>query len=204
MSAPAAPLPIADLGPVQRLPLDTLTPYPANARRITAKAVDLTAESLRLFGWQQPLVVDPGRVLIVGHVRHRAARQLGAVDGPVIIAEHLTAAEVKAYRIADNRTHDYTAWDYGTLARELDGLPDDFARVLDLADWEAIVAGFEDARADGLLPNTTERTSALLGGGFALSVVFADREAADKAAPAIMDIPGVLNVRHGFTANARG
>jgi len=204
MSAPAATPPIADLGAVERVRLADLTPYPANARRITAKAVDLTAESLRLFGWQQPMVADPGRVLIVGHVRHRAALKLGAEYGPAIIAEGLTAAQVKAYRIADNRTHDYTTCDYGQLAAELDGLPDDFARVLDLADWEAIVAGFEDARADGLLPNTTERTSALLGGGFALSVVFANREAADVAAPAIMAIPGVLNVRHGFTANARG
>lgn len=190
---------IADLGPVQVLPLASLTPYPANARRITQRAVELTAESLRLFGWQQPMVADPERVLVVGHVRHRAALSLGEATGPVIIAEHLSPAQLKAYRIADNRTHDYTTWDYGLLAAELDEVGDDFARVLDLADWKGLLAQFDQAQADGADYLTDPAARAKLTGQLTLTVTFAERDDWERAGKAILEtIPGVVDVRYGY------
>lgn len=186
---------LRDLGQVHRLPLASIRPYPANARLITAKAVEQTAASLREFGWQQPLVIDRERVLVVGHVRHRAALSLGAAEGPAVYADHLSAKQVRAYRIADNRTHDYTAWDYGVLAAELSGL-DDFAGVLDLADWGAIVAGLPAADAEGGGLFGDDGAPAILGSQAALTVVFDSQEAADRAGPALLALPGVVNVRH--------
>jgi hypothetical protein len=188
---------IADLGKVQRVQLASLTPYPANARLITAKAVQQTAASLQRFGWQQPMVADPGRVLVVGHVRHAAALSLGATTGPAVITDKLTADEVKAYRIADNRTHDYTAWDYGKLAAELGGLPPDLAGVLDLADWQQIVDRFaaDGEQARDLLTGHTD-AQALVSQRHQVTVVFATQEAADLAGPAILKLPGVLDVRY--------
>ena len=185
---------IADLGEVQRMPLGALRPYPANARRISAKAVEQTAKSLAEFGWQQPMVADPGHVLIVGHVRHAAAELLGESHGPAIITDRLSPDQVRAYRIADNRTHDYTTWDYGKLAAELGDLAG-FDDVLDLADWRGIVAQFQ-ASADeaGLLLPASAR--ALVTAEHSVVVVFGSAEAADQAGPALLRLPGVLDVRY--------
>jgi len=172
-----------------------LTPYPANARVITDKAVEQTAESIRQFGWQQPLIADRDLVLIAGHTRLEAAKRLGLSEVPVIIAEDLTDAQARAYRIADNRTHDYTTWDYSVLAGELDALdPGEFGKVLDLADWQAMIDGFTSRQDDGDLMSGED--AATLSGGFSVTVVFASQEEADGAGPALMAIPGVLDVRH--------
>src|SRR5205823_11608904 len=82
-------------------------PYSRNPRKIPAKAIEHCAESIKTFGWQQPLVVDADMVLAAGHTRHQAARSLGLKMVPVVVAD-LTADEARAYRIADNRTHDYS------------------------------------------------------------------------------------------------
>jgi hypothetical protein len=187
--------PIAGLGDVQTLPLGSLRPYPANARRISAKAVEQTARSLKAFGWQQPMVSDPGLVLIVGHVRHAAARSLGATHGPVIVTDKLTPDQIRAYRIADNRTHDYTTWDYSMLAAELGELGSGFDDVLDLADWRGIVAQFEQsADAASLLLSPDAR--ALVTAQHSVVVVFATAEDADAAGPHLLKLPGVLDVRY--------
>lgn len=186
----------AGLGPVEAVPTGSITAYPANARLISPKAVEVTARSIEAFGWQQPIVVDKARVIIAGHVRHRAAQQLGLPTVPVIVAAQLTPDQVKAYRIADNRSRDYTAWDYGLLAAELDGMPDDLAKVLDLADWQGILADFE-SRHPSALPVSTEAAE-LMTGQHTVHVIFASREAADKAGPAILDLPGVLDVRYAI------
>jgi len=185
---------VAPLADHQLIPLSKITPYPENARNISDKAVEQCMASLREFGWQQPIVTDTDLVIIVGHVRHRAAARLGLDTAPVVIADKLTPARVKAYRIADNRTHDYTTWDYGLLAKELDGL-DEFAEVLDLADWKGII----DAFTGGPLPNDLLDEGGgpgALGIGFPVTVVFGTQEEADLAGPALLQVPGVVNVRH--------
>src|SRR5215467_13236861 len=177
---------LADLGEVQRTRLAELSPYPANARRISAKAVEQTAKSLAEFGWQQPMVADPDRVLIVGHVRHAAASLLGESHGPAIITDRLSPDQVRAYRIADNRTHDYTTWDYGKLAAELGDLAG-FDDVLDLADWRGIVAQFEQSADEaGLLLPPGAR--ALVTAEHSVVVVFDTAEAADAAGPELVKI----------------
>lgn len=136
------------LGEIKTLPLKSLTPSPDNPRIITGAAVDLVAQSISRFGWQQPIVVDADMVIIAGHTRHRAAQQLRLKTVPVVVADNLTPEEVRAYRIADNRTGDFSSWDFPELVSQLDDLSDVFSDVLGLADWEAIVTEFEETHGD--------------------------------------------------------
>lgn len=184
---------------VHVLPLDQIRESPTNPRKIPARAVELVALSLKRFGWKQPLVVDADRRLVAGHTRVQAARSLGLTSVPVIVADDLTPAEVDAYRIADNRTHDFTTWDMPELARQLEELSGEFSDVLALADWEAALAELEQMTAASAAENELDlppEAEAVLGGGFALNVVFADKETALTAEQAILDLPGVLDVRH--------
>ncbi|MGD1096996.1 MAG: DNA modification methylase [Bryobacteraceae bacterium] len=100
-------------------PLDKIRPYARNARQIPPRAVDKVAASIQEFGWRQPIVVDKDGVVIVGHVRLLAAQKLGLTEAPVHVALNLTPAQVRAYRLLDNRSHEETAWDDHLLGLEL-------------------------------------------------------------------------------------
>ena len=99
--------------------IDKPIPYINNARKINQEAVDKVAASLKEFGWQQPIVVDSSNTIIVGHTRLKAARKLGYKEVPVHIAKDLSKNQVKAYRLADNRTGEYTDWDEALLSIEI-------------------------------------------------------------------------------------
>ena len=101
------------------------------------------AKSLSRFGWQQPIVVDEANVILAGHTRYLAAKQLGLNEVPVVVAAGLTPEEAKAYRIADNRTGDFTSWDFPELVDQLEELSGGFSTELALADWKGIVGEFE-------------------------------------------------------------
>ena len=84
--------------PVTVLPLADLTPYPRNPRHITPAAVNAVAESLAAFGWQQPIVIDPKRVIVAGHTRRLAALQLGWTHAPTVTIAAKHAKGVPARR----------------------------------------------------------------------------------------------------------
>jgi len=100
-------------------PLYNIRPYARNARKIPPQAIDKVAASIQGFGWRQPIVVDKEGVIIVGHVRLLAAQKLGLKEAPVHVAENLTPAQVRAYRLLDNRSHEETTWDDDLLGLEL-------------------------------------------------------------------------------------
>jgi len=103
---------------------DKVIPYARNPRQITEQAISKVAASLKEFGWQQPIVVDEGGVIIVGHTRLMGAQRLGMTEVPVHVATGLSRAQIAAYRIADNRTGEEAKWDKDLLAvefGELDG-----------------------------------------------------------------------------------
>jgi DNA modification methylase len=104
---------------IELWPIDKLIPYARNARTISAAAVDKVAASIQEFGWRQPIVVDVHGVIIVGHARLLAARKLKLTEVPVHVAANLTPAQVKAYRLMDNRSHDESSWDLELLGPEL-------------------------------------------------------------------------------------
>ncbi len=101
--------------------LDRVRPYDNNPR-INDGAVDSVAKSIREFGWNQPIVVDSDSVIIVGHTRLKAAQKLGLDRVPVVIASHLAPEQVRAYRIADNKTAEIAEWNYDLLPIELSAL----------------------------------------------------------------------------------
>lgn len=98
--------------------LSRIKPYANNPRQINDSAVNAVAESIEVYGWQNPIVVDKNHVIICGHTRYKAAEKLGLDEVPVIIARHLTQAQVRELRIVDNKSHEKAIWDYPALQRE--------------------------------------------------------------------------------------
>ena len=98
--------------------VDRPVDYARNARKITDKAVDKVAASIKEFGFRQAVVVDKDGVIVVGHVRRRAAQNLGLKQIPVHVAADLTPGQIRAYRIMDNRSNDEVQFDTELLAAE--------------------------------------------------------------------------------------
>ena len=133
---------------VELRPLDAVRPY-ANNPRQNDDAVEAVAESIRRFGFRQPIVVDADGVIVAGHTRFRAAQRLGLATVPVHVATDLTPDEVRAYRLADNKTAELASWDTSMLSIELDAL-----RGADI-DWTLL--GFDEEELAKLLaPAGTE------------------------------------------------
>lgn len=103
---------------VLQRPIREITPYEKNPRNNDG-AVEAVAASIREFGWQQPIVVDKDGVIIAGHTRYKAAKKMGLKDVPVVVAENLTEEQVRAYRLADNKTGEIAGWDFSALEEEL-------------------------------------------------------------------------------------
>jgi ParB-like chromosome segregation protein Spo0J len=106
---------------VQAKPIDSIRPYPGNPR-LNDDAVDAVAESIRRFGFRQPIVVDAEGVVVAGHTRLKAARKLGLETVPVHVAADLSAEQVRAYRLADNASADKAEWDFELLPVELEAM----------------------------------------------------------------------------------
>ena len=98
--------------------VDELIPYENNAR-INDKAVEAVANSIKEFGFKNPIIVDSGNVIIAGHTRLKAAESLGILKVPCIVADDLTDDQIKAFRIADNSTAQVADWDIAKLEQEL-------------------------------------------------------------------------------------
>lgn len=122
-------------GRTVHMSLDDVIPYWRNPRRISAEAVEAVAESLRQYGYQQPIVVDPEHVIIIGHTRYAAMRKMGIEAADILVAEGLSPHETKQLRIIDNRSGEYTGWNYEQLRVELSE-----------QDLEAIVKFFPELR----------------------------------------------------------
>lgn len=113
--------------------IDEIRPYENNPR-FNDEAVEYVAESIKQYGWKQPIVVDVSGVIIAGHTRYKAAKLLGMDTVPVLVASDLTADQVKAYRLADNKVSDFSQWDNKLLPQELDEIPDDMFTGFDLSE----------------------------------------------------------------------
>ena len=106
---------------VTELDINEIIPYVNNPRDNTA-AIDAVASSIKAFGFNVPLVLDRDKIVVTGHTRLAAARKLGLTRVPCIIAEHLTEAQAKAYRLADNKVAELATWDAKLLTVELEEL----------------------------------------------------------------------------------
>ena len=128
---------------IEQWPLERLKPYARNAKTHGADQVAKIAGSMAQFGWTVPVLVAGDGEVIAGHGRILAATQLGLTEAPVIVLDHLTEAQRRAYRIADNKLTELGAWDEALLAGELQELLAE--------DFDLSVVGFSDAELDELL-----------------------------------------------------
>lgn len=105
--------------------IESIKPYKNNPRQ-NAKGIEVVMRSLREFGFQQPIVVDSHDEIVVGHTRYEAAKSLGMREIPVLKAANLSEEQVRAYRIMDNRSGEYSVWDDTKLIDELRNLDEKF------------------------------------------------------------------------------
>jgi DNA modification methylase len=129
------------------LPLGQIIPYARNPRK-NDKAVATVAASIAEFGWRQPIVVDEAMVVLAGHTRLEAARQLGLETAPVHVARGLTEAQARAFRIMDNRSSENAEWDDELLGLELGDLLE--------AEFDLGLTGFTDEELNALMNGLAE------------------------------------------------
>ena len=119
--------------------LSEIKPYENNPRN-NDDAVQYVANSLKKFGWKQPIVIDKDGVIVAGHTRYRAALQLGMKTAPCVVADDLTEEEIRGYRLADNKTAEMAGWNFPLLDLELAEIT-----TFDMADF-----GFTDYNHDDI------------------------------------------------------
>jgi len=125
---------------VQTINIDKIIPYANNPRK--NQNIDKVANSIKEFGFRQPLVVDKHYNIVAGHTRYQAAKQIGLKEVPIHIA-NLNKEQLKAYRIADNRVNQESEWDYQLLHNELKDLINE--------DYNMFTLGFEGLELENII-----------------------------------------------------
>ncbi|PWS34572.1 DNA methylase [Falsiroseomonas bella] len=141
---------------VEMMPVESLAPYAANARLHPTEQVAQLAASIGEFGFNVPVLVDDAGVLIAGHGRVLAAKALGLEEVPAIRLGHLTEAQARAFRLADNQLALNSTWDESLLAAEL--------RALRTDEFDLGLIGFDCATLDRLLGDVAADAPAPGGG----------------------------------------
>ena len=123
-------------------PISSLRPYDGNARIHPDDQIELIERSIREFGWTVPVLIAEDGEVVAGHGRIEAAKNLGIEVVPTIEVGHLTPAQIKAYRIADNRIAELGQWDLGLMTQDLEILAD--------AGFDLSLTGFDDEFLDAV------------------------------------------------------
>lgn len=131
-------------GPVQYRSLDEITAYAGNPRKHPERQIVQLTASIREFGFAMPILTDAEGVVIAGHARLEAARRLKMSEVPVLIAEHWSKAQVKAYRLADNQLATAAKWDNDLLRIEL-------SDIIEVGEVEIEVMGWSTGEIDCIL-----------------------------------------------------
>lgn len=149
-SAPASPLKGDNGAPIviEQIPIDALVPYEKNARSHPPTQIAKLAGSIREFGFIVPCVIDKDNVIVAGHGRVLGAKEAGLRIAPCIRAEHLSPAQIKAFRLADNRTSQDASW--------LDDILRDELKELQGLDFDLSLTGFDDRELQSLLVDDAE------------------------------------------------
>jgi DNA modification methylase len=145
---PSGPMPIWMGHKVEFVPASRLKPCPGNARIHSRKQIQQIVESVRRFGFTNPPLVDDKDIIIAGHGRVAAAKQLELATIPILRLSHLSAAEKRAYVLADNKLAQQAGWDRELLAIELQGLID--------LDFEVELTGSQMGEIDIILDDARE------------------------------------------------
>ena len=126
---------------IQNIKTQDIKPYLENPRQ-NKNAINVVKKSLQEFGFQQPLVLDKDNIVVAGHTRLEAAKQLNIKEVPCIIADNLSEERIKAYRIMDNKSAEYASWDLELLTQELNDLIK--------MDFDLELTGFSDDELEDL------------------------------------------------------
>jgi len=106
---------------VVRKKTSQLIPYFNNPRN-NKDAVKYVIKSIKQFGFQNPIIIDKENVVVAGHTRLQAAKELGIKEVPCIVADDISEEQIRAFRIIDNKTAEVAEWDYDKLMQEVDGI----------------------------------------------------------------------------------
>lgn len=131
--------------------IDELIPYENNPR-INDEAVEYVKNSIKEFGFKVPVVIDKDNVIIAGHTRIKASKELGIKDIPCIIADDLTEEQVKAFRLADNKVSEKSMWDYTKLDEELESILD-----IDMSIFDFDINNANDINLDDFFEEKEEK-----------------------------------------------
>lgn len=132
------------LGPIELRSIASLSNYARNPRKHPESQLVALAASMRQFGFTMPVLVDANGEVIAGEARPVAAARVGLTKVPVLVAHHWSAAQVKAYRLADNRLAECATWDFGLLAAEI-------LDVISIDEVAIEILGWETAEIDVIL-----------------------------------------------------
>jgi ParB family chromosome partitioning protein len=119
--------------------------YKNNPRK-NELAVEKVAESIKEFGFRNPILIDKDNEIVCGHTRYDAAKKLGIKEVPCIMADDLTPEQIKAFRLVDNKTNEYADWDFDLLNIEIKGID------IDLGEWDLEYQEKPDIREFELKP----------------------------------------------------
>ena len=116
---------------------DEIKPYEKNPRR-NEVAVKYVANSIKEFGFKNPIIIDKNNVIVAGHTRYKASKKLKLKEVPCVIADDLTEEQIKAYRLVDNKAGEQAEWDFDLLGDELNNILN-----IDMSEF-----GFTDTKTD--------------------------------------------------------
>lgn len=128
---------------IELWPIDRLVPYERNARTHSPEQLAQIKASIQEFGFTNPILVDRQDGVIAGHGRLEAAKDMGLTEVPVVVLDHLTPAQRRAYVIADNKLALNAGWDFSLLQQEV--------MALNLEDFNLDLLGFDEKELSGLL-----------------------------------------------------
>ncbi|MCC0739353.1 ParB N-terminal domain-containing protein [Clostridioides sp. ZZV14-5902] len=100
------------------LNLEDIKPYENNPR-INDNAIEKVVNSIKKFGFNNPITVDKNYVIVTGHTRYEASKILNLKQVPCLVLKDLTEEEIRAYRLADNKTGEFSDWEFDKLTKEL-------------------------------------------------------------------------------------
>ena len=106
---------------IKYIPINDIKPYKNNPR-LNEEAIPYVMNSIKEFGFKNPIILDKNNVIVAGHTRLESAKRLNMKEIPVIYADDLTEEQVKAFRLADNKVSEKSMWDYTKLDEELDSI----------------------------------------------------------------------------------
>lgn len=108
---------------IKYIPINDIKPYKNNPR-LNEEAIPYVMNSIKEFGFKNPIILDKNNVIVAGHTRLESAKRLDMKEVPVIYADDLTEEQIKAFRLADNKVAEKSMWDYTKLDEELDSILD--------------------------------------------------------------------------------